>query len=523
MKLKSSSFTNEEIIVSLIHSATPRLYDDNAFWVLNCSPTASEREIKKKIQLQKIKRSNKTLKSINLDEPNYDHFRTLKTRVRNPETRIIDEFFTFWSNDFTITDYYKNKDAKSVQKAITEILQTIRQFEPKINNENYRILHDLAIYVHYHSIQLEKLTLKNTKFDQIKQRIWSKSLELWNKCNQEEAIWSHMRQRIHEFSDPRLTTGSVRRFKKTLLPAIYSINFHFFYLNWKSQYYDNSIAQIQLLNQHKAGPGDLEISFRIVGESLINQINRLRNQLDSAESKGTNWQPPLEEFQIQVSEPIKIVQDWLPESSTLRNELSDSIASSIMKYTIKNCQEHQDYQAAVRWLQYALGLSTSTTLKQRIEQNLKNALLNQDRETCWFCDNYLSDNHSNAIVPLDASLFGHLLPKKEPLETIQIPRCTKCKLIHLQHNKFSWVGSLIGLVCGILAAFWIVQPSLLKISISSILGFLLGYGIVYSFVLNRITRQTKPYHHYKEHPAYKKRAEDFNFNHPSSNEFPRKV
>ncbi len=523
MKVDSYSVNQSGILVPLIQLGSPNLYSTNLFWVLNVSHTTSEREIKKKIRLLRSEKLNGYSNFNKLDDFENDGLQHLETRMRNPETRFMDEFFTYWSEEFTGFTHCQFNDAQSVKIALTEVFKVLEQYEQK-RIKDYLLLHDLAVYIHYHALQFEQTKYQPKKINQILQRIWTQSLELWNQCLEEEAVWSHIRQRIREYSDPRITTGFVRRLQKTLLPTVYSIHFHFFCRYRKSQNHEKSIIHKQLLSEQNANPNDLEISFSISGEAFVNQINHSLNQLSLQNSKNANWQTSLEEFQSQISEPMRIVQDWLPENTPLRNELSNSGASAILKYTVKNCLENQEFQAAIRWLQYAHDLASSTTLKQRIEENIKNAKINQECEICWFCETFLSDKRSDIIVTKNPSILPVFLLKNETADTVSVPRCSICKEIHTQHIQHCLGGSLIGMASGLATVFMSTYSSIALAVFAAVAGFSMGYGIVHTFAQNRILQQrTKPFSDFKESPAYKKRVKNINFHHSSPNEIPRNV
>ena len=139
-------------------------------------------------------------------------------RFKNPISRLIEEFFWFWPNN-----YLKNEEDQGLNFLNNgdPYNAGLTWFHKSQNGDPKGIvLHNLTILNHIGLLELYldrangRVSLSS---DEIKSK-WHASFQNWNRLLNFEAFWSFLSKRVREIDDPRLPTGNVRRLR-ALIPV----------------------------------------------------------------------------------------------------------------------------------------------------------------------------------------------------------------------------------------------------------------------------------------------------------------
>ncbi|MBE0640233.1 MAG: Hsp70 family protein [Bacteroidales bacterium] len=213
----------------LIETATPNIYRNNAFRISRLNVSATTREISNQVQknqmLEKYDGKMDNHKSPFPIEPppDVDKLRQALHRLRDPETRMIDEFFWFWplsldngSKDDAL-DAISRNDSKTAEKIWRTIDAT--QTESIVSQHNLAVLSHLSVL----DIELNGKTLDEEEINQ-RDSYWKESFKSWKLLLEQEGLWSKFDDRVRRMDDPRLTRNFVNSLKETLPVAILQIN-----------------------------------------------------------------------------------------------------------------------------------------------------------------------------------------------------------------------------------------------------------------------------------------------------------
>ena len=187
-----------------------RLYQENSFCVLGAMTDASISDIRRsqsKLDLQKKLGINDTsvrfgVFSIN-PQPSLEEVERSVARIGDPVNRFVDEFFWFWPLDSGLTSVEQLRDHKYRQ--VSDAWLTAVTKLP----DNPSLVHNVAVLTHILAMDVDGAGNN-----------WTQALQRWKSVSDNERLWDFVRDRALSVDDPRLTSGTVRRIRKSLMSFV---------------------------------------------------------------------------------------------------------------------------------------------------------------------------------------------------------------------------------------------------------------------------------------------------------------
>ena len=206
----------------------PDLYRENAFRITGLRYGASARQIAKKIADLGVRADLGDLpdalpKAFGLKPaPTIDTIRDAEKRLRDPETRLVDELFWFWPLD----PANDGSDAALADgnTAVSERLWRAVESSPTLGSA---ATHNLAVRWHLTALDLEReldLSPGHQKNRETLAKCWNSCLRRWKRLATDEGFWSHVSALIRKLDDPRIRLSRVQSLRAALPDAIALIN-----------------------------------------------------------------------------------------------------------------------------------------------------------------------------------------------------------------------------------------------------------------------------------------------------------
>ena len=212
---------------ALMEAATTALVRNNAFRITGLAVDATTRDIHKHADRLRI------IEELGQGEcchnsafalrppPTMDQIRQTIQRLSDPETRIIDEFFWFWPEEFG------NSRADSAIHALlsgdcdtASKIWTSRESNP---TSGTTAMHNVAVVWHLTALERAHYT-EGTEIVPSQQGIldetWRQAMKRWHHLMQDDVLWEKLSARIRQIDDPRLPTGFSRRMRHALPLAL---------------------------------------------------------------------------------------------------------------------------------------------------------------------------------------------------------------------------------------------------------------------------------------------------------------
>lgn len=396
----------------LINAATKNLYRNNAFRITGLPIDATNREIAKHVEKLKMmaelgqtQSGNKCAFALN-PPPTTDDIREAIQKLKDPELRVIDEFFWFWPAEFG-----KGQSDPAIQALAKNDSHSAHQIwrdEIKDNHtDGIFAKHNLAILWHMQSLESERELLnaeiqtetpqelsdvernwrenfnkllenkahpKNPQNDKVKKEIetwWHESFKYWEHLVVDDNLWEKVGQRIRQIDDARLTMGFHRRMKNTLPEALDKINAELALLHAERGNMGMARFHIQFMRETNPGIDNVEKTADLIlapiKTRLRGQIQQTKKSCDDSPEKADESARNL----LKQAQPLLDLFDlFYAKSNHARNDLFDEIAFTVTDAAVDYQKKTGDNQTFVALLEQALLLANSNELKLRINNNL---------------------------------------------------------------------------------------------------------------------------------------------------------
>lgn len=305
--------------------------------------------------------------------PGLDEIREAVQKLKDPETRLIDEFFWFWPEKFGES----KSDLAILALSAGDSQKAIELWEVRSKAETNGVVarHNLAVVYHLISLEAEYAAADGQQIsaDRLQRRIarWKSSVRKWGRLAREEEMWGTVAGRIRQLNEPALTTGFVRRLRASFPLALAAIN----------------VALIKNL----ALAGSMDVAKELVAyvreqspelrnfdhaaeQVLATERNRLKSQIQrSRDNTKENPRVGHKEAESLIDNALPLLELFdlfFGEAEHFQKEIFDDVASTAVGCVVEYQRNTGDNQTFVRVLERAMPLADSLDVRKRIEANI---------------------------------------------------------------------------------------------------------------------------------------------------------
>jgi hypothetical protein len=378
---------------SLLQAAGVDLYRVNAFRLAQLPVSAPQRDITRR--LDKLSMLAKLGTGADgprgplmlTPPPSLDTVRTAVERLRDPEVRLLDEFFWFWPEE-------RSSEAPDPALASLEHGDVAAARKHWLAAPHPVSQHNLAILAHLRALDLEWRVLAGDRprplegFPaRMRDQAWTEAWRHWKITLEAQEFWDHFRQRIRELNEPQLPESLADDFRRALPVALLGIN-----------------AGLAVQWAERRLPREAE-----------RQRDLLRNSgLDSADADEA-----LRRALRPVRERIKTLCETAAAAGT-----------------------HDNWQTAIDLFKGVSSLPSRTVDRDNLLEDAGPALYRM----CWFCQRRASDPGSATAVPLHGRVQRSRSGGGESLHwdrrCVEVPRCWQCSQAHQQWDLHKALGTI---------------------------------------------------------------------------------
>jgi hypothetical protein len=362
----------------LIEAATRQIYDNNAFRITGLPVTASAKEISKhgeKLQvLHELGQAGvPTGAFAKASPPTADEIREALQRLKEPESRLIDEFFWFWPNDGS------NGKSEPAMQALWQGDERraidLWTKQESAQDNGYAARHNLAVAYHLRAIELENNLLATSVTAEQQTNVeagWREAFTRWETIATDEHLWGRVSERIRQLEDPRLTTGFGRRMRGSLPEALDKVNAEFALAYAESGKMTEAARHVKYMRQTHQGIDNVEKTSELV---LAPARTRVVEQMTRAQERGEkdpkDGMAAARELLVSGRKTLALFELFFGENHSTRNELSDDIARICNRLPIAYHKATGNDRTCLEVLKAALPFATSIDLRQQIEENIR--------------------------------------------------------------------------------------------------------------------------------------------------------
>jgi hypothetical protein len=362
----------------LFAAAHLNIYRENTFRITGLPIDASDREIMKQAAgLKMLEEFGAAEAAVThayalRPPPGVEQIRSAMQRLKEPEHRLIDEFFWFWPREFGKSDH--DPAIQALQRGDATTAHELWNLEAEAPKVGYVAIHNLAILYHLVALDWTLEDLKATVDPEREAKIeqyWRKAFEYWEQVATHDDVWGALKSRVQTIDDARLTTGFIRRMRTFLPEAFDKINAEAALRFAEAGRMDWARKHVAFMNETHQGLDDVEKTALLV---LTPTRKRVKQLIQSAEEE-LNADP-----NMGLSEAEKLISTCRPllalfnlfhgQESHHQAELFDEVASHINICLVEYDQINGLKGENINLLEAALEFATADHLRTQISKNI---------------------------------------------------------------------------------------------------------------------------------------------------------
>lgn len=374
--------------IPLLEAANLNIYRENPFRITGLPVDATTKEITR--HADKLKQMEElgygqmaNTAAFALDPPpTVDELRKAIQRLKEPERRLIDEFFWFWPKTFG--ESANDPAIQALREGDMSKAYEIWESEEGATATGFVANHNIAVMLHLVALDwtLYHLNAEVDAAGEGKIRgYWKDSFKRWEKIPSDDRLWDALKARIRSVNDPRLTTGFGRRLADTLPNALDKINAEAGLKFAEQGRLEWARAHIEFMRETHQGLDNVAKTVEMV---LTPLRKRVRQHIQTA--RETTEKDPKkggEAARLLIDECTRLhfLYDLFHfKDAHQKTELFDEVAAMSTTCVVSHQQATGDDRLFVEILRLTMSLATASEIRERIQRNLEIGESNLRRE-----------------------------------------------------------------------------------------------------------------------------------------------
>ena len=361
----------------LMEACTLDLYKKNIFRITGLSVDATSKEVSRQVQkLQMLEDMGGG--DVAGSQPAFslagkrssDEIRDALSRMKEPEHRIVDEFFWFWPEEFG-----SSKDDPAIQAMLAGDEGTaFKLWKDREKAGSHVAQHNMAVMYHMLAVDWTNYHI-SAKIDEAQdiaiQENWKKAFERWEPMIEADELWDMLKERVRSIDDEALTTGFVRRILKVLPEALDRVNAEAALKLAEQGRIDWAKFHINFMRETHQGLDDVDSTSEMVLEPTQKRVEQYLESFSSKVEKSPQHGAELAQELLDRCHPMMGLFDLFHGSEAhQRNDLFDKVAETILQMVISHQKATGDNKTFATSLQNTLQIASGSHIRERIIKNI---------------------------------------------------------------------------------------------------------------------------------------------------------
>ncbi|MGA2032914.1 MAG: hypothetical protein ABSG68_11690 [Thermoguttaceae bacterium] len=460
----------------LLEAATPAVYRVNAFRVIGIAVDAGACDVSRYAEMLRMQERLGIAAPVRQGVlplaplPDAMAIRDAMQRLHDPERRLVDEFFWFWPQQFGQS---KTDEAlRALTEGSTKTAHDTWLAAERQSSDGNVSRHNLAVLAHVTALDFEHLSGQRTLTDDERQQrdqSWADTLQRWKALLEHEGFWSRLSARIRDLTDPRLTTGTARRFRNSLPLALLSINARLAVHAAEREERSEAARHVTIIRQSGFQESVLNEVLRRAVEPIRQRIKLACQAAQaSADAEPEHADQAAQRLLGQTRPLLNVLDSVLGTGHPIRDGAYDEVALTALRSQVAFGRKTENWEVSLQLLRQALPLAIGRSVRSNIEENIRivegNLQNRQTFGTCWFCKTRRPDDSAQIEAPMHGNVRRRVVGREYipggirtnyqvtwQQATVRIPRCCECKKNHTMIGKWTACVGLLGIALGILA------------------------------------------------------------------------
>ncbi len=362
----------------LIRAAGLEIYRRNVFRITGLPVDATARQITKRAEQLKLagelghaedgEHNALSMRPI----PNADQIQEALQRIKEPELRVIDEYFWYWP----MHEEGSAKDPAIQALQNGQIHEALRMWYEKENDSTCGAIasHNIAVFDHMVALDWTLAQLADpTDADATSRamRYWAQSMERWERVAIDGSAWDWLKDRIRAINDPRLTTGFARRMEMGLPEAMDKINAEAALRFAEIGDIDAARMHIRIMNQSHQGLDDVEATSEMVLMPLRRRVEQRIAHAKKAATADGKSAVAIAQGLLNECIPMMPLFELFHGESHHKTELFDEVAETANQLGVIYQKATNRNEGLIELLSHAMTCASDEGLKSRIRENIR--------------------------------------------------------------------------------------------------------------------------------------------------------
>ena len=362
----------------LLDAATKNLFSNNAFRITGLSVEAAPREVAKHADKLKLLQELGQSASIHTGAfalhppPTLDQIREATQRLKDPEKRLIDEFFWFWPCE----PAGPTPDPALHALASGNAEAALKIWAQNETNPNSGVvaMHNIAVYWLLRALDLENddtVPDANLAQEQTAEKYWRNSLKRWKYLTSDDLLWDKVAARVRQIDDPRLT-GFLRKMRLTLPHALAKVNAELALAHAENGRTSLAKMHAHFLREGSEGSSTVEPALELaLAPARARLREHIRHAKHAAEQNPETANRAARELLAQAGPLIPIFNLLFLDAEHPVKDLLDEAATTCLDCLVSYQKKTDDNCEFVNLLEMVLPMAGAPEVRQRIEKNIQ--------------------------------------------------------------------------------------------------------------------------------------------------------
>ncbi len=400
-----SNPTNTSECQPLIEACTLELYQRNIFRITGLAVDATSKEVGRQVQrlqMMEEQSSGESLTSASFPlapPPTNEQIRAALARMKEPEHRLVDEFFWYWPEKFG-----ESKNDIAIKALLAGDGQgAVDLWSERENKGSIVAKHNLAIMFHMFALDWTNhhvsYDIDPGRDEKIK-GFWRDGFARWEELVDSDELWDILKERVRSLKDEALTVGFVRRMRRVIPLALDRVNAEAALKFAEQGRMDWAKFHVDYMRETNQGLDDVDGTAELVLGPTKKRVQQFvlaaRNQAQEQPAKKTQV---ADDLMVQCKPMLAIFDLFHGAESHQRSDLFDEVAQVVANILVSYQKATGDNSAFVRLLKEALKFATGSQIRERLINNIaigENNLIGQKLEPIFATIKKISDG---AAIP----------------------------------------------------------------------------------------------------------------------------
>ena len=371
----------------LMEACTLELYNQNIFRITGLPVDATPKQIAR--QAQKLQMLEEMGGGASGPEaafslptpPTSEEIRAALARMKDPQRRLVDEFFWFWPE----ADSTGSTDPAILAVAAGDADEAVRLWWTREQEGSESAKHNLAVMYHMSAVDwtLHQFSyqIDHEREDKVK-AYWKDAFDRWETLVESTGVRDTLKNRVREIDDDALTTGFVRRFLRELPKAFDQVNAHAALKLAELNRMDWARFHVGFMRQTHQGLDDVEQTAELVLAPTKARVEQHLRDFQTKAKKTPSAGADLARQLLARCKPMMGLFDLFHgKEAHQRNDLFDRVVETILQMVIDHQRATNDNRTFSELLTETLSFASSPALRERILKNISIAEGNLKHET----------------------------------------------------------------------------------------------------------------------------------------------